>query len=252
MSPISIHDRIKIIEGIEIASKLQGRGAVLSDNQDSAAVDAGSSVSFVGNLPGQMKASSTRLYSDVLNSTLFAQLAANKQYDRQNQTTAWYDYYKYVLETVGWNVQGFDFAHLTDANSYLTVDNLLLKLAAAYLSGGELDLFKTMLDSLKDAKNEAATKLFDSSAKAFNKANFQLGVASNAQGNALFKIGSYYYGAQQNIDKVLFFTFGSQKVEFYAGNQTMLLNDDVYSQVRVSVLQKLGSNAKDLVNEIEI
>ncbi len=117
------------------------------------------------------------------------------------------------------------------------MDNLLLKLAAAYLSGGELDLFKSMLDSLKDAKNEAATKLFDSSAKAFNKANFQLGVASyvvaamcmiriwsltlilhsNAQGNAMFKIGSYYYGAQQNIDKVLFFTFGSQKVEFYAG-----------------------------------
>ncbi|RDX51547.1 hypothetical protein OH76DRAFT_301409 [Lentinus brumalis] len=245
MSPISIDDRLKIIKEIEIASNLQGRGAVLADNQDSAAVDAGSSVSFVGNLPGQMK-------SDVLNSTLFAQLAANKQYDRQNQTTDWYDYYKYVLETVGWNVQGFDFAHLTDANSYLTVDNLLLKLAAAYLSGGELDLFKSMLDSLKDAKNEAATKLFDSSAKAFNKANFQLGVASNAQGNAMFKIGSYYYGAQQNIDKVLFFTFGSQKVEFYAGNQTMLLNDDVYSQVRASVLQKLGSNAQDLVNDIEI
>ncbi len=33
----------------------------------------------------------------------------------------------------------------------------------------------------------------------------------------MFKIGAYYYGAEQNIDKVLFFTFGSQKVEFYAG-----------------------------------
>ena len=32
----------------------------------------------------------------------------------------------------------------------------------------------------------------------------------------------------------------------------MLLNDDVYSQVRVEVLKKLGDNAKDLVNEIEI
>ncbi len=32
----------------------------------------------------------------------------------------------------------------------------------------------------------------------------------------------------------------------------MLLNDDVYSQVRASVLQKLGSNAQDLVNDIEI
>ena len=40
---------------------------------------------------------------------------------------------------------------------------------------------------------------------------------SNAQGNAMFKIGAYYYGADQNIDKVLFFTFGSQKIEFYAG-----------------------------------
>ena len=33
----------------------------------------------------------------------------------------------------------------------------------------------------------------------------------------MFKIGAYYYGADQNIDKVLFFTFGSQKIEFYAG-----------------------------------
>ena len=39
---------------------------------------------------------------------------------------------------------------------------------------------------------------------------------SNAQGNAMFKIGAYYHGADQNIDKVLFFTFGSQKIEFYA------------------------------------
>lgn len=33
----------------------------------------------------------------------------------------------------------------------------------------------------------------------------------------MFKIGTYYYGAQQNIDKVLFFTFGSQTIEFYGG-----------------------------------
>ena len=33
----------------------------------------------------------------------------------------------------------------------------------------------------------------------------------------MFKIGAYYYGAEQNIDKVLFFTFGSQKIDFYAG-----------------------------------
>ena len=45
----------------------------------------------------------------MLNSTLFAQLAANKKHDRQNETTEWYNYYKYVLETVGWNVQSFEY-----------------------------------------------------------------------------------------------------------------------------------------------
>ena len=45
----------------------------------------------------------------MLNSTLFAQLAANKKHDRQNETTDWYNYYKYVLETVGWNVQSFEY-----------------------------------------------------------------------------------------------------------------------------------------------
>ncbi|KAI0706866.1 hypothetical protein C8T65DRAFT_220048 [Cerioporus squamosus] len=243
MSPLSVNDRIKFIKEVQIAAPRTH--VVLADGQDSAAVADGSSVSFVGNLSGQMK-------SDVINSTLFAQLAANKQHDRQNATKAWYDYYKYVLENVGWVVQAFDLAELSDANSYFSVDNLLLKLAGAYLTGGELELFTTMIQSLKDAKNEAATKLFDSSSKAFNKANFQVGVASNAQGNAMFKIGVYTYSASQNIDKVLFFTFGSQKVEFFAGNQSMVLNDEVYSKVRQAVLDKLGKNAVDLVAGIEI
>ncbi|RPD54392.1 hypothetical protein L226DRAFT_541164 [Lentinus tigrinus ALCF2SS1-7] len=249
MSNPSIADRIKIIKDIELAQPQTqagaARGVVYADGEDSAAVNAGASVSFVGNITGQMK-------FDVLNSTLFAQLAANKQYNRQDETTQWYDYYKYVLETVGWNVQNFDFAYQSDANTYLTVDKLLLKLAASYLSGGELALFTAMVDALKDAKNESAVTLFDNSSKAFKKANFQVGVASNAQGNAMFKIGVYYYGAEQNINRVLFFTFGNQKVEFYAGNQTMLLNEDVYSQVRQSVLDKLGDNAKDLVDNIEL
>lgn len=55
MSPISIHERLRLISEIEIVGEPQGRGAVFGD---SAAVDAGSSISFVGNITGQMKASS--------------------------------------------------------------------------------------------------------------------------------------------------------------------------------------------------
>lgn len=39
----------------------------------------------------------------------------------------------------------------------------------------------------------------------------------------MFKIGVYTYSAAQNIDKVLFFTFGSQEVSFYAGTSPLLI-----------------------------
>ncbi len=67
---------------------------------------------------------------------------------------------------------------MSDANSYLTVDNLVLKFAEAYLIGAELGLFTTMVESLEQARNESALTLFDSYSKSSNKANFQLGVAS--------------------------------------------------------------------------
>ncbi len=62
MAPISISDRIKIIKGIDVAVP-KGQGAVFANEEESAAVAAGSSVSFVGNLPAQMK---VRVHSRVL------------------------------------------------------------------------------------------------------------------------------------------------------------------------------------------
>lgn len=65
-----------------------------------------------------------------------------------------------------------------NSNSYGSVDKLVLELAAAYLTGGELVLFQKMISALKDSKNSSAVKLFDSKAGYFNDASFQVGVAS--------------------------------------------------------------------------
>ncbi len=70
------------------------------------------------------------------------------------------------------------FSRLSDVNSFQSVDNLVLKFAAESLAGEELVLFTTMVESLKQARNESAIRLFDSYSKSSNKANFQLGVAS--------------------------------------------------------------------------
>ncbi|TFK88079.1 hypothetical protein K466DRAFT_87883 [Polyporus arcularius HHB13444] len=249
MSALSIQDRINFIRGIDIIAP-HGHGVVLvhADGQDSAVVAAGSGLAFVGGLSAQSKA-------DVINSTLFAlELAADKQYDRWNNTSAWLDYYKYVLETVGYVVQSFDLAGVSNANSFLTVDNLLLKLGEVYLSGAELALFTTMVESLKQARNESAIRLFDSYSKSSNKAHFQLGVASDhTQDSTVLKLGVYRYSTEQNIDidSVLFFKFRSQEVEFSAGNLAMVLNNSIYGDIRKEILEQLGPMAK-LVKEIKL
>ncbi|TFK80565.1 hypothetical protein K466DRAFT_605224 [Polyporus arcularius HHB13444] len=243
--PKTIEERLRIIREIEIPRPRRHPLFLPRDNTPGAAVSDGSSISFVGNLTAQMQA-------DVVNSTLFAQLAANESYNRQTQFTDWYEYYRDILWNMGWAVAKWNLVSVKDVNSFGTVNNLVLQVADTYLNPAELALFRQMIASLEQARNEAAESLFSSSSKSFNRANFQIGVASTANGKVTFKIGAYTYSAEQNITKVLFFTFGSQKVDFYTENQTMVLDEKVYSGIREEILQKLGSNAQDLVSGIDL
>jgi hypothetical protein len=66
---------------------------------------------------------------------------------------------------------------ISDAKSYASVDKLVLKLAAAYLTGAELTLFTNLANSMNNSANSGAVKIFDTSSKNIDKCNFQLGVA---------------------------------------------------------------------------
>src|ERR1043166_957342 len=76
-----------------------GQNAALEERDKpqaaSANVDAASLVTFTDGVSGQQK-------EDVLNSTLLAQLAANRKHDRERDTVGWYGLYRTVLEQGGW------------------------------------------------------------------------------------------------------------------------------------------------------
>src|SRR5947199_6215051 len=93
----------QFISALELAMPgVSARRVRLDVAQPSAAVDAGSLVSFVAGVSEQHRA-------DVLNATLLAQLAANKKFDRELDTRNWYAFYRNVLERVGWVVPDFSF-----------------------------------------------------------------------------------------------------------------------------------------------
>ncbi|KAI0332980.1 hypothetical protein GY45DRAFT_1320244 [Cubamyces sp. BRFM 1775] len=140
---------------------------------------------------------------------------------------------------------------LTDVSEG-SVDQLLSRMAGAYLTGGEQAMFTHMMLSLKNPKNQSPLQLFDSIARNSGDASFHVGVASISGGKAVFKVGTYQYHTSGNIDSVLFYSIGSQKTNFYAGNQTMTLNSEIYSAMRSTVMRKLGNSAKELVQAVEI
>lgn len=78
-----------------------GQSAALAELRDdepqppSANVVAASVVAFADGVSGQQK-------EDLLNSTLLAQLAANKAFDRERDTPNWYGKYRELLHKVGW------------------------------------------------------------------------------------------------------------------------------------------------------
>ncbi|KAJ7936992.1 hypothetical protein B0H13DRAFT_1853056 [Mycena leptocephala] len=126
------------------------------------------------------------------------------------------------------------FSSICDAKtkSHGSVDNFVLQLPAAYLSGTELTLFKGLVTSMNSSANSGKVKIFDTSSKSVDKCNFRLGVVNMVNESIALKMW------------VLSFKFGTQDVTFRRRHQAMTPNEAHYAQVHVrqAVKDKLGAN----------
>ncbi len=221
-------------------------GPQVSDNQPGNFVDAGSVVSFVSGLSADHQTS-------VLNSTLLAQLAANKQYDREQDTTNWYKFYRNVLEHVGWQMQAFGFNEYQASGNNFTMDKAVLDILAAVATQNELAAIKAAIDAAKGlAAGDGRITLFDHSSTQGSSGSFQIGVASDAGGVVAMKLGAVYFTTNTSVTKVLWFTFAKNSTHLYASSQTVNLDTAVYDVVKADVETKLGNLAKTFVQNIDI
>lgn len=216
-----------------------------SDDPTGYVVD-GSMVSFVANLDPQFQ-------SDVLNSTLLAQLAANKKYDRETNTVEWYKFYRNVLENVGWVVQSFDFLKYNASGDSFTVNSVVVDVLKAIATGNEIAIVAQSLDALKALSgDDGRLVLWDSSTHSASAGNFQLGVASMSGGNVIMKLGTFYFSTTESTTSFLWFSYSSTEMSLYKGGQSIVLNEEIYSKVRQTVIDKLGKAAQDFVGNLDI
>lgn len=224
-----------------VATKL-----IVTDEDKAAYVSAGSIFSFVAGLKSQQK-------EDVLNSTLLAQLAANKAFDREKDTENWYKKYREVLEKVGWVISDFDFTKYKAEGTTFEISKVMLDILAAIASENAMLVTKSAIDAVKALDNGSkAFTIWDSTTHSSTNGNFAIAPCVNDDGNVVMGIGCSYFSTQTINSNFLWFSYSSSSVDLYKGTQTVVLNEDVYSSVRKVVIEKLGDNAVNYIADLDI
>lgn len=251
---LSASDRISFIQNLELPTTkpalqgLQLTATSLStpdDTQGGYVVD-GSLVSFVAGLDGQNK-------SDVLNSTLLAQLAANKKFDREKQTEDWYKYYQSVLEPLGWVIQAFKFEKYAASGASFEMNKAVIEILKAIASEDETAVSQATIDALGALdQGSHGLVLWNSSTSSVSDGNFQIAPCSLSNGSVVMKNASFYFNTTESTSGFLWFTYSTSKMSLYKSANTMTLNSEVYAKVRQAVIDKLGNKAVSFVAELDI
>lgn len=219
---------------------------VTETEADSAYVTAGGIVSFVAGLSLQQK-------QDVLNSTLLAQLAANKAFDRETKTTEWYAKYHDVLENIGWVVSAFDFTKFQASGSKFTIEKVVLELIAAIATQNALLVTNAALEAIKSISSDSkAFALWNSTTHSTSNGNFQISPCVRSDNNVAMALAAFYFAAEAVDFQFLWFNYSSSSTDLYKGGQVVVLNDQIYANVRQAVIQKLGDKAVKYVANLDI
>jgi len=247
-----INSAVRFIQDLEIPAPdsalpaiYKAEAPLFTSDTEGSAVDKGSMVSFVSGITPLHK-------SDVLNSTLLAQLGAEKKYNRFTQPMEFYSFYCAVLANVGWVVPTMVHQKFEPKGASFTVSQAVLEILAAIATGNELAILTATLNSLKDPKNERQLSLFDSQSFPESLGTFQISPVGEDDGELVMALAALDFKAVRHVTRFLWFSWESSSVTLTRSAQKCVLNEDVYGRVRQQVIDKLGDNAKKFIEDIEI
>ena len=249
-------DRISYVKSLDLIepnekllgiASAEGELEIPQSSKPEGYVVAGGVVAFTEVLSGQNKA-------DILNGLLIAQLAAGRKFDREVQTDKWYDFYKTVLENIGFVLESFEFSRYNNSDLEFKMDAVVLEILAAAATGNQMAVVKAALDAMRKLEAEDhRVVLFNTHSSSLEGGNFQCGPCTVAEnGDVAVTIGAFHFKSSDHTGSFLFFHWGSKSVSLYKGIQKSILNVDVYSQVRQQIIRKLGSHAQTFIQNLDI
>lgn len=215
--------------------------------KNQALVVASDVVSFVKGVTNERR-------QDIVNSSLLAQLAANKKVPDKTRIIDWYNAYFEVLENVGWVIQDRTFSAYTQEANGLETHEAVLKAAAVFLgpAPAALAVVTSTLEALKSMDaNSSWIKLFDRETKSAETAHFQIALAEQGDTDQfLVSLMAFSLKASAEITQVLFFKIRSDEVELKKFLGKVTINDEALTSVRERVKQRIAQYTNDFVAKL--
>ena len=203
-------------------------------------------IAFTANVKGQNR-------QDCLNSTLLAQLAADKKYPDPKDFESWYKYYIDVLKKIGWIIQADQIIEFNTDEQMFEMESAILDILGTALTGNQLAVLTKTIEAIKGlAKGSGKLKVFEQNTHTLNKGSFQIGIASEENDQVALTFGGFNLATDTNITQILFFKSSKDESRLKYVSNTCVLNAQVYATIRQKVLQKLGGQIEEVLTDLDI
>jgi hypothetical protein len=196
-----------------------------------------------------------QIREDLVNCTLFAQLAATAVTDQQ-RVREWYDAYFRTLTALGWAQSDTQFEDYAFASISAEAHKAMLKVLTALLGpqAAALAIVKTTLEALQTMnENSSWLTLFERQSKVGRSARFQVATAQTDPGGLLqTALVGFELQAKSTLIQVLFFKFSSSETRLrYAAGRATIYEAALKDQ-RSAIAKRLAEYRAAYVGEIAL
>lgn len=191
---------------------------------------------------------------DLVNCTLFAQLAAGGTVADRNDVTRWYDAYFNALTAVGWAQSTTHFEDHQFSSKNAEAHKAIIKVLTVLLGpqAAALAVVTAALEALQSMnENSPWLTLFDRHSKSDRSAHFQVATAQLGQGGLLqTALVGFELTARSTLTQVLFFKFSSSAIRLrYAAGMATIYEAALKDQ-RAKIAARLADYRDSYVGQV--
>jgi hypothetical protein len=191
----------------------------------------------------------------ISDSSLLAQLVANKRHPAATAPMEWYAEYEQVLQNVGWVMQAGGWTDYSTDGTAVEVNEKIIEVLTAALgpSAAALTIIKSALDALQHMQPGGSwLTIFSRESQQAKIARFQIGLVENGEDADVFvTLLACLIEAQSDLTQVLFFKFRKESASFKANNEKVSINAPSLTDLGPAIRAKIRAYQTDFLSSIQ-